>query len=388
MDRAERLTLSDIQPSLPTRMYLDPDHYARELRAIWYASWVYLCRAEDLAHERDFRVIEVGSQSILVTRDSDMRLHAFHNTCRHRGSVLCTEEAGRFRGPSIVCPYHQWTYTLDGRLRGTPNRLESPDFRNDDYPLYRVALEERAGFVFVHLGADPPPLEEAFVPLPGSEPEPLTNWRLEELRVGYRTQILVECNWKIFWENYNECLHCPNVHPELAQIVPTYGKGLLSEHELGADQIQDERDSTEFEPRLAEGAVTWTVDGRSQLPTLPGLSQEEKTRGQTYWTLEPGFYVVAHRDYARCARILPRGTELTEIQMEWLFLPSVLAREDFDLDHATALGQLVVEQDARACELNQRGLRALPHEHGVLVKQEYWVQQFQQWVLKRLDEAD
>jgi Rieske 2Fe-2S family protein len=382
MDRPDRLTLEDIEPALPARLYLDADHYDRELRSIWYDSWVHLCRSEELARPGEFRVFELGSQSILVIRGSDGELRAFHNTCRHRGSALCIEEAGRLRGSSIVCPYHQWTYSLEGRLRGTPYRLESPGFRYDDYPLYRVALEERAGFVFVHLGADPPPLLEALEP--GSEP--LANWHLEDLRVGHRTRTLVECNWKIFWENFHECLHCPSTHPELVKIVPTYGKGLLSEHELTEGGALDSADALQ-EPALAEGAVTWTLDGQSRIPTLPGLSEEEKQRGQTYWTLEPSFFVVAHRDYARRARILPRGVERTEIQMEWLFPPSLLERDDFDLEHATALGQRVVEQDARACELNQRGLRALPHERGVLVKQEYWVARFQKWVLERLDDA-
>ena len=372
------MTLSRVEPTLATGFYLDSGHYERELRAIWYASWVYLCRAEELPRSRDFRVFELGSQSILVVRASDERLHAFHNTCRHRGSALCTEQAGRLRGPAIVCPYHQWTYELDGHLRSTPYRLESPDFRKDDYPLYRVALEERAGFVFVHLGANPPRLEDVLAP------ETVANWQLEDLRVGHRLRTRVQCNWKIFWENYHECLHCPSTHPELVKIVPTYGRGLLSEREPLAEGVPDGALPPE-EPPLAEGAVTWTLDGQSRLPTLPGLSEEEKLRGQTYWTLEPSFFVVAHRDYARCARILPRGTEQTEIQMEWLFPPSVLERDDFDLDHATALGRRVVEQDMQACELNQRGLRALPHEHGVLVKQEYWVHRFQQWVLERLD---
>lgn len=386
MDPPGARTLESVEPALPARLYLDADHYERELRAIWYSSWIYLCRVEELARDRDFRVFELGSQSILVTRDSDRQLHAFHNTCRHRGAVLCPEDAGRFRGPSIVCPYHQWTYSLDGQLRGTPHRLASPDFRNDDYPLYRVALEERSGFVFVHLGADPPPLSEAQASGPEPELDPLANWRLEELRVGHRTRMIVESNWKIVWENYHECLHCPNVHPELVKIVPTYGRGLLSERELPPEETPKGRGPTPLEPPLADGAVTWTLDGRSALPVLPGLTEEEKRRGQSYWTLEPGFFVVAHRDYARAARIRPLGAERTEVQMEWLFPPSVLERDDFDLEHATALGQRVVEQDARVCGLNQRGLRALPHERGVLVRQEYWVQQFQQWVLERLNE--
>ena len=295
MDPIERLTLEGVEPTLPARLYLDADHYERELRAIWYASWIYLCRSEEVARTRDFRVFELGSQSILVTRGPEGRLRAFHNTCRHRGSQLCTEKAGRFSGPSIVCPYHQWTYALDGRLRGTPHRLESPDFRNDDYPLYGIALEERAGFVFVHLGADPPPVEETLAS------QPLASWQLEDLRVGHRTRTLVECNWKIFWENYNECLHCPSIHPELVKIVPTYGKVLLNERELLDDLVPGGTTQSQLEPALAEGAETWTLDGKSRLPALPGLSEEERGRGQTFWDLEPGCYVVGHRDYARCA---------------------------------------------------------------------------------------
>ena len=382
MEQTDRRTLGDIAPTLPASFYLDPAHYERELDSIWYASWVYLGRSSEIEQSGDFRVFELGSQSIVVTRSSAGGLTAFHNTCRHRGSALCTEESGHFRGGSIVCPYHQWTYSLDGRLRSTPHRLESPDFRYEDYPLYRVSIEERAGFVFVHLGADPPPLLEAFDP----GPEPLRNWHLEDLRVGHRTRRVVACNWKIFWENYHECLHCPSTHPELAKIVPAYGKGLLSEDETDASRALDSPDDLE-EPPLAEGAVTWTLDGESRLPTLPGLTEEEKQRGQTYWTSEPGFFVVAHRDYARCARVLPRGVDEIEVQTEWLFQPSVLAREDFDLEHATALGERVVTQDARACELNQRGMRALPHERGVIVKQEYWVARFQEWIRERLDDG-
>jgi Rieske 2Fe-2S family protein len=168
----------------------------------------------------------------------------------------------------------------------------------------------------------------------------------------------------------------------LAGIEPSLPAGLY----LDADRPLQNADQLD-EPPLAEGAVTWTLDGQSKLPTLPGLSEEEKQRGQSYWTFEPSFFVVAHRDYARSARILPRGVERTEVQMEWLFLPSQLERDDFDLEHATALGQRVVEQDAQACERNQRGLRALPHERGILVKQEYWVARFQKWVMERLDGA-
>jgi Rieske 2Fe-2S family protein len=383
LDRSERKTLERVEESLPRHFYVDPAHYRRELAAIWYASWIYGCRVEQVARSRDFQRVEVGDQSVIVTRDDEGRLRAYHNTCRHRGSVLCSEPAGRFRGPAIVCPYHQWTYSLDGELRATPRRLDSPDFRFEDYPLYRVAVAEWGGHVFIHLGSSPPPLESAL----GQAPQRLASWRLEDLRVGHRSSRIVECNWKIFWENFSECLHCPVWHPELSRLVPIYGKGLVSELELPDSEHTSVFDSDGPEAPLAPGAVTWSLDGQTSLPPLPGLSEAERSAGQTFGTVEPSFFVIAHSDYVRSARILPLGTEQTEISMEWLFPAEVLARDDFDVERVTELGKRVVEQDARACELNQQGLRALPHEHGVLVKQEYWVRHFQLWVQARLDEA-
>ena len=109
MEDCTRPILSSLEPSLPSRSYIDPEHYRRELEAIWYRSWLCIGRTEELAEPRQYKVVEVGSQSIVVTRDQEGRLHAFHNTCRHRGSVLCTQAGGRFRGNSIVCPYHGWT---------------------------------------------------------------------------------------------------------------------------------------------------------------------------------------------------------------------------------------------------------------------------------------
>jgi Rieske 2Fe-2S family protein len=379
MDRSKRLTLSRIEESLPKSYYLDPDHYRRELGAVWYASWIYACRAEEIARSRDFKVVEVGDQSVIVTRDDDDQIQAFHNTCRHRGSVLCTEQAGRFRGPAIVCPYHRWTYSLDGQLRATPYRLQSAGFRMEDYALYPVAVAEWAGFVFIHLGAAPEPFERAL----GSASERFENWRLGDLRVAHRWSLPLACNWKIFSENFQECLHCPGLHPELSRLVPIYGKGLVSEHELPGHSI----DPDDPEAPLAPGAVSWTLDGQSRLPALPHLTDLEKRRGQTFGSLEPGFFLIGHIDYARTTRLLPIGPEESVLSVEWLLPASVLEGGEFDLEHTTALAKRVVEQDARACELNQRGLRSLRHERGVLVSQEYWVQQFHQWLRERLGET-
>jgi Rieske 2Fe-2S family protein len=383
VDRRERLTLERVEEGLPSYYYYDPAHYQRELEAIWYEHWIYLCRSEELPEPRDFKVAQVGDESIVLTRNLSGELRAFYNTCRHRGSVLCTEERGRFKGKSIVCPYHRWTYSLDGDLVNTPYRLPTEDFRLRDYSLYPVGVAEWAGFVFVHLTPqDAPDFREVL----GDSADLLANWKIQDLRVGHRTSATVECNWKIFCENFGECLHCPDLHPELSQLVPIYKQGLVSERELPGPEPPPAGESRRETP-LREGAVTWTLDGQTKLPYLEGLSAEEQVRGQTFATVEPNFFVVAHVDYVRVTRLIPVGPEQVELSMEWLFPPSTLKCDDFDREHATALGVAVSAQDSQACELNQRGLRSRAHSQGVLVRQEYWVYRFQSWVRECLAKA-
>ena len=370
--------LTRVERGLPSAWYHDALQYRRELDALWLCGWLYACRDDELA-PRDYRVIPVGDQSILLTRDLAGRLRAFHNTCRHRGSELCSDAAGRFRGPAIVCPYHGWTYSLEGALLGTPHQLPGGGFRREDHSLYAVAVDSWAGFVFVKpSGEAAPPLSEAL----GRVPAELASWPLEALRVGERSSVSVACNWKVFWENFSECFHCPGVHPELTRLVPAYRQGLL--------ELADDPDAAApAGPRsgLAPDALTWTLDGQTRLPHFPGLTEKERRAGQTFGVLRPGFFVVAHVDYARAVRVLPLGPEQTQLQVEWLFDPAALARPDFDLAHATALGRLVVEQDARICERNQRGLRSRRHLHGVLVPQEYGVFDFHQWLRRGLGET-
>src|SRR5271165_4092870 len=143
--------LKQTEPGLPSHFYYDPEHHQRELRAIWYRNWMYAFRADQVKEPQSFRTVQIGDQNILVVRDEQGALHAFHNTCRHRGSVLCAEHEGRLRSKFIVCPYHGWGYGLDGALDTVPGLGITDDFDRHDYPLYRVAVAEWGGSVFIRL---------------------------------------------------------------------------------------------------------------------------------------------------------------------------------------------------------------------------------------------
>jgi len=373
--------LSRALPSLPSAWYTDPAHHAREIQAIWTRNWIYLCRAETLPEPRSFRTFEVAGQPLLVLRDRDGGLRAFFNTCRHRGSMLCRDASGTLARPMITCPYHQWVYDLTGRLRATGPMRPVPGFDRENYPLLSISLAEWGGFVFVNLDPEAKPFEQSH----GAETAQVANWPLGELRVAHSYSKTLNCNWKVFWENFNECLHCPNIHPELCDLVPIYGRAIMARRDDPDWETHASDTAPHLSGTLRDGAESWTVDGAAQ-DILPGLTQEDVDSGQSYVTVMPSVFIAHHADYVRAVTITPLGPETMELSAEWLFHPETLARPDFDLERVTEFGTLVMEQDGAACETNQAGLRARAFEHGVLMQEEYEVFLFQDWVRAQLGE--
>jgi len=172
-------TLQETKKTLPAHWYFDPNHYERELRAIWYQDWVCVGRMESLPRDGAWIAATIGTQKIVITRIAEGRLHAFHNTCRHRGAELCQDNHGQFRNGRIICPYHTWTYGLDGKLLATPFRFESSDFDADRYALHSVHVDVWGGFIFVNLASSP---ASGLMDFLGVEAENLRNWPLAEMR--------------------------------------------------------------------------------------------------------------------------------------------------------------------------------------------------------------
>jgi glycine betaine catabolism A len=372
--------LTELTAGLPADAYFDPLRYERELQRIWYRNWIYVGRSSELAAKRAFQTFQIGDQKILVVRDDAGQLQAFHNTCRHRGAELCRESAGSLRGGAIVCPYHAWVYNLQGELLRTSSKAHPQGFDLADYPLYGVRVLEWRGFVFVCLARNPPPIERQFdLPL-----NRMDAWPLEDLMIGHVLSKTIESNWKVFWENYNECLHCPSVHPRLSSLVPIFGRGLLEER----DDPQWSQHAGDPDPKykggLRAGAATWSTDGHAVGEPFAGLTEEDRKTGHIYLTGLPSMFIVGHVDYVRVVRLLPLGPEQTELRVEYLFSPESLASPEFDMRNVVDFTNLVMTEDAEVCELNQRGLHAAPHVRGVIMPEEYVIRQFHQWVNSEL----
>jgi Rieske 2Fe-2S family protein len=341
---------------------------------------VYVGRTSDLARARAFRTFELGDQRILLVRDDQGVLQGFHNTCRHRGAALCRESDGLLRTGAIICPYHAWVYNLQGDLLRTSSKAHASGFDMADFPLYKISVKEWNGFIFVALTDHSPPFEKIFdLPL-----NRLDAWPLEELVVGHVLLKTIQSNWKIFWENYNECLHCPGVHPQLSQLVPIYGRGLLEERDDPEWCAHAADTDPKFKGGLRSGAATWSLDGKTTGIPFPGLSDADRNAGHIYMTSLPSVFLVGHVDYVRVVRLLPLGPERTELRVEYLFSPQTLADPRFDLRNVVDFTNRVMTEDAQVCELNQLGLRAGPHVRGVVMPEEYVVRQFHEWLRAEL----
>ena len=373
--------LTRLEPTLPSHYYFDREHYERELALFWYRDWHIVGRVDGLSDPGDYRLIKLGEQNIIVTRDEQSQLKAFHNTCRHRGSELCAETQGKFPGGRIVCPYHSWTYSLGGELTHTPWRLPSADFDHSHYSLYEVAVEEWAGFLFINLESAPDRgLNEAIA----SWPDLFSNWHFDTARTGHQRSWTIACNWKVFWENFSECYHCPGIHPELSRISGEYAKGIIRASD--EPDWEPEEQESPYRARLRPEVETWSDDGSTNLPYFSGLNEDERQMGHNFSVLLPSGFVAAHRDYVRFGYLVPEGPEQIRFTIEWLFPPETLEDPEVDLSSPIDFITRLTEQDVRVCALNQRGLHGRRHENGVLVPQEYLLREFHEWVLGRLAE--
>src|SRR5258708_9355265 len=340
-----------VEKALPGRDYHDSGIFELERQRIFHRKWFCVGREEQARLRGDFFVIDVIDESIIVVGGDDLVLRAFYNVCRHRGSELC-EGAGQFKSV-IKCPYHSWCYALDGSLVGTPNVGRDEGLDRQSYGLHPVSLEVWEGFVFVDLATEPSSL---IASLREEIDEPLSyeRYRMAELTVGQRIVYDVRANWKILIDNFNECLHCPGIHPELARIVPIYRRGMVIE----------ERDDGSTGVRLAQGARTFSLDGTSGLPTFPGLSDEDIS---TYYgfTAFPNLLVNLLSDTMMTYLLLPSAPDRTRVVSEYLFRPEAVAGDYFCPIPVVAFLDRVRPPDPAVCWRTQPGVRSRAFDPGL-----------------------
>jgi len=360
----------DVMPesarTLPARYYTDPACLQRELDGLFGKMWFYAGRSEDAAAPGQYFIRELNGYNIVVSRNTAGAVRAFHNVCRHRGTRLCTEAAGQLPG-SIQCPYHAWTYDLDGRLIGAPHMDEVPHFRKADYPLQPVHAGEWDGHIFLNLDADPQPLAAQLGPLV----EKFRTWRMQDLRRGHRIVYDVKANWKLIIQNYNECLHCPNLHPALNKLS----------HYLSGDNEPLQPAYMGGRMDLRPGIQTLSMDGTCPRAIFPGLSPEDARRVY-YYCVFPNLMLSLHPDYMLTHTLWPIGPDRTINVCEWHFQPSELARPDFDASDCIEFWDMTNKQDWHVCELSQAGIASRAYVPGPYSNREDLLYAFDRFIMQ------
>lgn len=344
--------------TLPQRYFISPEVFAEEQKKIFSRQWILAGHQSDIAKPGDYILAEIAGESVMIVRSPSPQglgttgnqsgeIRAFYNVCRHRGSRLKEDACGRVS--AIQCPYHAWTYSLEGKLIGAPQMEE--DFDKADYSLAGVNLELWNGFIFVNLEANPIALAEWFAPLG----DKFSDWKMSALRSARRIDYDVRANWKLVFENYSECYHCAGVHPELTKLSPS-------------DSAQND---------LCEGPFLggfMTIEkGRSLTSSgkACALSIENRDSGRVYYySIFPNMLLSLHPDYVMVHQLLPKSPDQTLIRCDWYFNPNAFDRSDFDPDDAVQFWDMVNRQDWHVCELSQQGISSRAYQPGPYSRRE------------------
>jgi glycine betaine catabolism A len=357
---------------LPPRAFTAENVLAWELETI-FRGWVCVGHISAVGEPGAFVTRQLGPDSVLVVGDEDGHPRAFLNVCRHRGARIVSDPEGRVRR-RLQCPYHAWSYGLDGGLVAAPHMDGVEEFDRSCNGLLEVRCAVAGGLVLIDLGGEAPDLEEHV----GELLSHLERYRLASLRRAARISYEVEANWKGIAENYNECLHCPGVHPELNR---------LSDYRSG-EEVVGPGAWCGGSMTLRDGAATMATQNghRNGRPPIEGLSESD-SRSVLYFALFPNTLVSLHPDYVMLHTLWPSEPGRTDVVCEWYFESATIAREDFDPSDAVDFWDTVNRQDWHVCELVQKGVQTRGYGAGRYSAEEVDVHAFDLMVADRYMEG-
>ena len=354
--------------TLPQRYYTDPVCFQREMEAIHFDMWLCAGRSSQIPDAGDYFLRQFANASVIITRDDQGNIRAFHNVCRHRGTMLCQQDEGKFAG-RIQCQYHAWTYKLDGTLAIAPHMEKVQGFCEADYPLNAIATADWDGHIFINLSTRPIPFQQHLAGLD----KKFAPWRMAELQMVERRVYHLKANWKLIIQNYSECLHCPIVHPLLQK----------QSHYMSGDNEPPQPTYLGGRMDLREGVQTLTMDGSTNRGSLPGLSTDAQ-RHVYYYCILPNFFLNLHPDYMLTFTIWPKAADQTDIICEWHFHPEEIRKPGFNPQDAVEFWDITNKQDWALSDLAQQGISSKGYQPGPYSNREELLLALDRFVLERV----
>ena len=382
--------------ALPRDFYADPAVFERDLDRIVLPHWFCAGHVSSVRQPGDFFLVDIAEESVIVVRDRDRNIRALLNVCRHRGSRVCTEVAGHLKGGVFVCPYHAWSYGLDGSLRGA--RHMSPGFDRAAHGLKSLHVRVIEGLIFLCFAENPLGLEDAQELLASTAG--VYGWA--DAKVAHRETYSIKANWKLAVENYFECYHCQPSHEEYAKFhlyarpvelnrdadermrarARDLGIALINVDHWGVHALPGQEGADSYSSALAEGAVTGTEDGRPAAPLMGKF--RDYIGGTTFFDVGPTSTFLAYPDYGVIYRFIPKNVDTSEMEIIWLVNGTARAGIDYDLERLTWLWKLTSIADKRIIEVNQQGVNSRYYEPGPYTPMEAPTQNFIAWYLRAI----
>ncbi|MBX3256638.1 MAG: aromatic ring-hydroxylating dioxygenase subunit alpha [Chitinophagaceae bacterium] len=374
--------------SLERDFYANKEVFDAEIEHVWKKSWLFAGFDCEIPETGDYFLFTMLDQSIIIIRGDDGDVYAHHNSCRHRGSAICLEERGH--EDKLKCPYHNWVYEKNGRLRNA--RLMPDDFDKSHFGLHPVHVSLIEGAIFICLADDPPDFSKETRELsPYLHP-----YNLHHAKVAYRERYELDANWKLIGENFRECYHCGPVHIEYCSVV--VGANLVEDREavvqdsmeiwkrngLAVETIENENGSSHYATRypLRPGMESYTLDGKPAAPLMgEHLHYDSGVVGLINY---PNFWMDGVSDYIWAMRITPIDALHAAVDLTWLVNGAAEEGVDYDIERLTEFWKITGEQDWHLCENNQKGILSSKYEPGPLAPSEADVVNFHWWYLDKL----
>ena len=381
--------------SLPQPFYNDARLFALDMQEVFEKEWLFAGMACEIPAKGNFMTLEIGDNPVVIVRGGEGQIHAFHNVCRHRGSRLCTKDKGKVA--KLVCPYHQWTYELDGRLLFAGSDMGT-DFDLNQFGLKPVSVRTAGGFVFINLSDNPPAIDDFLVTLEHY----LEPYQMDNVKVAVESSIVEQANWKLVIENNRECYHCNGSHPELLNSLIEFDdtedpratdkyKDLVTRKQTDWNGEQVPWQLKRFGKRnrltrtpLLDGVVSMTMDGKPACNKLMGRLTSPDMGSLRILHL-PNSWNHFMGDHAVVFRVLPLGPQQTMVTTKWLVHKDAVEGVDYDPENMRRVWDATNDQDRQLAEENQRGINSKAYQPGPYSQTyEFGVIDFIDWYSERM----